>query len=54
MAQLSTVTEGPVKDMVFAINHYVSTGDHIGEGVAMEGLDGGVPVRRALRPQKSR
>ncbi len=41
MATLDIVTEGPVRDMILAINHYVSTGDHIGEGVAMEGEGGG-------------
>ena len=38
--RLDTTREGPLNDLVLAINHYVSTGDHIGEGVAMEGADG--------------
>ncbi len=29
-------TEGPANDMIWAINHYISTGDRLGEGTAME------------------
>lgn len=41
----------PLNDLFFAINHYVSTGDHVGEGVAHE-IDRHrvrvlIPVRKA-------
>lgn len=33
-------TKGPINDLFYAINFYVSTGDHIGEGNAGEMEDG--------------
>jgi len=32
--------EGPINDLFYAINFYISTGDHIGEGNAAEMEDG--------------
>ena len=29
-------TEGPINDLFYAVNFYISTGDHIGEGTATE------------------
>ena len=33
-------TEGPINDLFYAVNFYISTGDHIGEGKAGETEDG--------------
>ncbi len=33
-------TEGPINDLIYAVNFYISTGDHIGEGNAAEVDDG--------------
>ena len=33
-------TEGPINDLIYAVNFYISTGDHIGEGNAAEMEDG--------------
>ena len=44
-------TEGPINDLFYAINHYISTGDHLGAGTALETEDGGllvvIPVNKA-------
>src|SRR6185312_814510 len=33
---ITAQSEGPLNDICFAVNHYISTGDHIGEGVGFE------------------
>lgn len=33
---IKPLTGGPINRLFWAINHYVSTGDHIGEGVATQ------------------
>ena len=33
-------TEGPINDLFYAVNFYISTGDYIGEGKAAETEDG--------------
>lgn len=40
-SSITPSAEGPLNDLFLAINFYVSTGDHIGEGVAPD-LGGGV------------
>ena len=53
MKQLDVIGEGPVRDMILAINHYVSTGDHIGEGIALEGLSGDYLFAVPFDPQSA-
>ena len=50
MTQITPVAEGPVSDLFLAINHFVSTGDHIGEGVALPEPGGRVLVQIPYDP----
>lgn len=46
----------PLNRLFFAINHYISTGDHIGEGIAMPAGSGNVkiivPVNRYIQADR--
>ena len=39
--EIQALQSGPINRLFFAINHYVSTGEHLGQGVALEGDDPG-------------
>jgi hypothetical protein len=36
---VTPVENTPINRVFFALNHYISTGDHVGEGIAMEAGD---------------
>lgn len=51
--KLTKLSEGPINDLFLAINHYVSTGDHIGEGVALPEPDGRVLIQIPYNPRNA-
>lgn len=48
---LDVTQEGPLNDLILAINFYISTGDHIGEGMALEGKEGEIIVLVPFDPR---
>ena len=53
MKPIDVISEGPVRDLFLALNHYISTGDHVGEGVAMEDHQGDYLFNIAYDPQNA-
>lgn len=53
MPTIEPRSEGPINDLFLAINHYVSTGDHIGEGVALPEPDGRVLIQIPYDPRNA-
>ena len=49
---ITPLADTPVNRLFFAINHYVSTGDHIGEGVAQDRGGGQVCVLVPFNPRE--
>lgn len=44
MATIEFMREGAFTDLFLAINHYISTGDHVGEGIALPDPEDGLRV----------
>jgi hypothetical protein len=44
--------EGPINDAFLALNHYISTGDHVGEGIAMYWHDGRIAFNVPYAPRE--
>jgi len=52
MPEIEMHSQGPINDLFLALNYYISTGDHVGEGVAYPLPNGGLAVLIAYAPRE--